>query len=84
MLCYEHVDMKMLEEDPTFVQAFASVGCLHFCQKLQDFHEKIAKDYAVNFTGIKAKVGRINFVVPSYTILHATKILRSGEVWLKV
>lgn len=80
---YEPMDMKFLEEDCTFVQAFANMGCLRFCQKLKGYHWKIVKYIVVNFTRRGTKVGILSFAVSSDTIAHATKIPRSREMWLK-
>jgi hypothetical protein len=81
---YEPTYMKLLEEDPTFVQSFANMGCLRFCQKLQGFHAQITKDFTLNFTGIGTKVGILSLNVSPDTISHATEIPRSGETWFKV
>lgn len=84
MVHYEPTDMKLLEEDPVFVQSFASVGFLCFCQELQGFHGQIAKDFVINFTGTETKVGLLNFAVSSDTISHETEIPMSGEMRFNV
>jgi len=38
---YEPMDLKLLNEDPSFEEAFNSVGCMRFYQKLQGFHAHV-------------------------------------------
>jgi len=79
VLHYEPTYMKLLEEELAFTQSFSSVGCLRFCQKLQGFHAKITKDFALNFTWIGTKVGILSLNISPDNTSHATKIPRSGE-----
>ena len=84
MVRHEPMDMRFLEENPTFTQAFSNVGCLRFCQKLQGYHGKISKEFSINFIGTGSKVGVLIFSVSLDTISQATKIPNSGELWFKV
>ena len=77
------MDLELLNEDPSFAEAFNSVGCMRFCQKLQGFHAQVSKYFAVSFVGIASKVGVLSFVVSPKTISLSTEILRMGEEWLK-
>ena len=80
---YEPMDLKLLNEDPSFVEALNNFRCLKFCQKLQGFHAQISKDFLVNFTCTNSKVGVLNFTLSPETISQATKIPREGEEWFK-
>lgn len=80
---HEPMDLKLLNEDPSFVEAFSNVRCLQFCQKLQGFHAQISKDFVVKFTATASKVGVLNFTVSPDTIYQATEIPREGEEWFK-
>lgn len=81
---YEPTYMKLFEEDPVFIQYFASMGCLCFCEKLQVFHVQIAKCFSIKLTRIETKVGLLNFAMSPNKITHATKIPCSVEMWFKV
>ena len=80
---YEPMDLKLLNEDPNFMDALRNVECLQFCQKLQGFHAQISKDFKVNFTRTTLKVEFLNFTISPDTISQATEIPREGEEWLK-
>ena len=75
--------MKLLEEDPSFTQEFSSMGCLYFYHKLQGYHGKIAKEFAINFTGKKYKVGMLNFPVSPNTTVVLHKSLGLEKCGLK-
>ena len=71
-LRFEPMDLKLLNEEPNFVEAFRNAGCMRFCQKLQGFYVHISKDFATNFTGTTYKVGMLNFVVAPGIIAQDT------------
>ena len=73
---YEPMGLNILNEDPSFMDAFRNVGCLQFCQKIRGFHAHISKYFVTNFIGIASKVGILNFTVSPDTISQATKIPR--------
>ena len=83
VVSYEPMDLKLVNEDPSFAAAFTSAGSMIFFQKLQGYHAQFSKDFAVNFVGTASKVGVLSFVVSPKTISQATKIPRTGEEWFK-
>ena len=80
---YEPMNLKLLNEDHSFMDAFRNFGCLQFCQKIQGFHAQISKDFVVNFTCTTSKERVLNFTVSPNTISQATEIPKEGEEWLK-
>lgn len=80
---YETMDLKLLNEDPNFAEAFNNIGCLKLCQKIQGFHAHVSRDFAVNFIGTCSNMGVISFTVLPETISQAIEILREGEEWFK-
>ena len=69
---YEPMDLKLLNEDPSFMDDFRNFGFPHFYQNLQGFHTQISKDFVANFTGRASKVVVLNFTVSPDTISQAT------------
>ena len=65
------MDIKFLNEDPSFVAAFTSASYMRFCQILQAFHAQVSKEFAMNFEGTASKVGVLSFVVSPQTIAQA-------------
>jgi len=51
---------------------------------MQGYHKQMAMDFALNFDGIKTKVGPLEVAVNPDTIAAATEIPRQGEKWFKV
>jgi hypothetical protein len=56
-------DMQLVNSDPFFRECFQRVGCITFCEKLQKGHMEVAKEFALNFDGVKTKVGSLEFQV---------------------
>ena len=50
---------------------------------MQRGHPKVAREFALNFDGIKTKVGTLELEVSEATIEEATKIPNTGEIWFK-
>ena len=69
---YEPMDLKLLNEDPSAMEAFMKVCFLQFCQKIQGFHVHVSKDFATNFTGTTSKVGVLNLTLSPHAISQAT------------
>jgi hypothetical protein len=76
-------DMQLINSEPFFKEAFQRVGCLIFCEKMQRGHPEVAKQFALNFSGTKTKVGALEFEVSEKSISIATKIPAYGEKWFK-
>ena len=83
MVMFEPLSTTMLDENPMFKDSFRQVGCLRFCQKLEGFHVQVARDFALNYDGIKSKVGPLEITISPDSIAQATKIPRFGEQWFK-
>jgi hypothetical protein len=75
--------MKLLDSELLIREAFQRVGCINFCQKMQRGHREVAKEFALNFNGIKTKVGMLEFEVSELSISVATEIPNTGEKWFK-
>jgi hypothetical protein len=56
-------DLQLINSELFFKEAFQRVGCLVFCEKMQRGHPKVAKQFALNFSGTKTKVGALEFEV---------------------
>jgi hypothetical protein len=79
----EPQDMQLINSQPFFKESFQWVGCLDFFEKMQRRHHEVAKQFALNFSGEKTKVGVLEFEVSDQSIFLATKILDCGEKWFK-
>jgi hypothetical protein len=76
-------DLQLINSDPFFIEAFQRVGCLVFCEKMQRGHPKVAKQFALNFSGKNIKVGALEFEVLEQSISTTIKIHVHGETWFK-
>ena len=79
VLRFEPQNLDLFEGNPNFIDSFRQVGCYRFCEKMQGYHKQIAIDFALNFDGIKTKVGPLEFAVTPDSIAAATEIPRQGE-----
>jgi hypothetical protein len=68
----EPYDLQLFNSDPSFKEAFQKVSCLDFCEKIQRGHPEVAKQFALNFNGVKTKVGTLEFEVTEKSISTAT------------
>jgi hypothetical protein len=68
-------DMQLINSEPFFKEAFQRVGCLIFCEKMKRGHPEVAKQFALNFSGTKTKVGALEFEVSEQSISIATRYL---------
>jgi len=75
--------MKLLESDPSFMEAFQQAGCLFFFQKLQGYHTDVAHQFSINYDGVKSRVGPLEIPVSEQAVVVATGIPAQGERWLK-
>jgi len=64
-------------------QAFKQVGYWRFCEKLQGGHMQVAKEFALNFTGLNSKVGVLELPISLEVISTVTEIPRGQERWFK-
>lgn len=64
-------------------RAFKQVGCWNFCKKLQGGHAQVTKEFSLNFTGLKSKVGMLELQVSPNMISTVTEIPRGQESWFK-
>jgi hypothetical protein len=76
-------DMKHISSEPFFKKSFQRVGCLKFCEKMKRSHLEVAKQFTLNFSGKKTKVGFLEFEVSEQSIYVDTKIPNCGEKWFK-
>jgi len=76
-------DMQLIHSESFFKEAFQRMACLNFCHKMQRGHPEVSKQFALNFSGTKTKVGVLEFEVSEKSIYVATKIPDCGEKWFK-
>jgi hypothetical protein len=76
---FEPQHLILVNAIPTIRVSFEQVGCIRFCEKLQGYNMLMAKEFALRFNGIGAKVGNIQFHVSEDTIVVATEIPARGE-----
>jgi len=84
VLRFEPQNLDLFEGNPNFIDSFRQVGCYRFCEKMQGYHKQMSMDFALNFDGIKTKVGPLEVAVNPDSISAATEIPRVGEKWFKV
>jgi hypothetical protein len=72
-----------MNADPTIKTSFEQVDCIRFSEKLQGYNMQVEKESALNFNGIGAMVGDMQFQVSKDTIIFAIEILVHGEQWFK-
>ena len=70
----EPYDMQLFVVESLIREVFQRVGCFNFCQKMQRGHPEVAREFALNFDGIKTKVGTLELEVSEETIEAATEI----------
>jgi hypothetical protein len=80
---FEPQGLQLLDSNPIFREYFQIVGCLTFCENLQGGHMEVAKQFSMNFDGVKTRVGSLEFQVTEKTIATTTEIPLQGERWFK-
>jgi hypothetical protein len=58
-MIFEPQGLSLVNNDPTIRASFEQVGCVRFCEKLQGYNKQVAREFAENFDGVKAKVGNL-------------------------
>ena len=76
---FEHDNTSMLDENPMFKDSFRLVGFLRFYQKLEGFHVQAARDFALNYDGVKTRVEPLEIIVSPDSKSQATEIPRFIE-----
>ena len=76
-------DMQLINSRQFFKEVFQRVGFLNFCEKMQRGHPKVAKQFALNFSGTKTKVEVMKCEVSEQSNFVATEIHDCGEKWFK-
>ena len=54
-------DVSYLETHPEVCRLFYEVGYYKYCEKIQGFHQQVAKAFSMSFDGSKAFIGREEF-----------------------
>jgi hypothetical protein len=80
---FEPQGLQLLDSNPIFRESFQAVGCLTFFEKLQGGHMEVAKQFSLNFDGVKTKIGSLKIQVTEQTISSVTEIPLQGERWFK-
>lgn len=75
--------VKYLNAHPTVAQFFRKTKVFAYCEKLETFHQQIAKAFATSYDGRVAKIGRDEFIIDESAIQEATGLPRTGECWFK-
>ena len=80
---FEPQDLELINEDPTIKASFEKARCMHFCERIQGYNVKLAKQFALNLTGVSATIVGITFQVMEETLSVAMEIPPHGEKWFK-
>jgi len=80
---FEPRGMTLINSNPGYMEIFRKVGCLKFCQKLDDHLVDVAHKLVLNYNGKSSKVGDLTIPVIEKEISVATGIPAEGERWFK-
>jgi len=82
---FEPLNTQELISSPFSKQCFQNVGCLRFCEQIQQvgYHAKLTSMFATNLRGDKVNISRVYFIISSYIIATTTGKPNSGEEWFK-
>jgi hypothetical protein len=58
---FEPQDLELINEDPTMRVSFEQAGCMRFCERIQGYNAKLAKQFALNFTRVSTTIAGITF-----------------------
>ena len=73
---YEPSHVKEIMASSFIRKAFEDVGCLGFCEKIQeaDFHAKLTSLFATNFRNDKANIAGVEFTISANSIASTTLV----------
>jgi len=58
---FDPQDLRLVNANPTIMVSFEQMVCIRFCEKLQGYNIQVAKEFALCFNGIEAKVVNMQF-----------------------
>ena len=76
-------DTSYLEAHPKVCKLFQEVGCYKFCEKIQGFHQQVAKDFSLSFDVSKAVKGKEEFLIDETLVSEVTELPSTSEKWFK-
>jgi len=80
---FEPQDLELINEDHAIRAYFEQVVCMCLCERIQGYNVKLAKQFALNLTGVSATIVGITFQVMEETLSVAMEIPPHGEKWFK-
>jgi hypothetical protein len=82
---YEPTQVREIMASPFIKKSFEDVGCLGFCERIQEVgcHAKLTSLFATNFKKDKTTIVGIDFTISTDAISIATGIPNHGEIWFK-
>ena len=82
---YEPITTQEVNESPSVLFNFHEVGCLEFCQKVQEVksHLPLTHLFALRLQGKHVHLAGLDFKLSPRAISKATKIPYIGEKWFK-
>ena len=85
ILRYEPTHMQEIDASEFIKRSFKQVGCLGFCEKVQEvgYHYELTSLFATNFKRNKTTIAGMDFLVSTEVIALATSIPNQGEIWFK-
>jgi hypothetical protein len=77
---YEPTQVREIMASPFTKKSFEDVGCLGFCERIQEvcFNAKLTSLFATNFKKDKTTIAGIEFTISTDSIIVATGIPNHG------
>jgi hypothetical protein len=69
---FEPEGIQLVDSNPIFREYFQAMGCLTFCEKIEGGHMEVAKQFSLNFDGVKKKVCSLEIQVTEQLISTTT------------
>jgi hypothetical protein len=79
----EPQSLKLMNSNLAFRISFEQVGCMRFCEKIQEYNVQVTKEFAINFNSVQTRIVDITFQVSEETVAVSTEIPVQGENWFK-
>ena len=82
---FEPSNMKEINASSYIEKSFEDVGCLGFCERIQEVecHAKLTSIFSTNFRRDKGTIAGIDFIISADAIALTTDIPNQGEIWFK-
>ena len=82
---FEPITVKELNDSPSVLFNFHEVGCLDFCQKVQEVtnHPPLTQFFSLRLQGKHVHISGVDFFLTPRSVSRATKIPYLSEKWFK-